>query len=267
MRSDFTGKVVWITGASSGIGEALAHNLAARGARLVLSSRNAEQLRQVALQLPIKPQDYLILPLDLERYNNLHSLPGQVIDKFGQIDILINNGGISQRSYFKDTSLQVFKKIMDVNFLGTVALTKVVLPHMVARKSGSVIAVSSVTGKYGTPLRTAYSASKHALHGFFDALRAENYQHNLHVMLVCPGYVKTRISFNALLGDGSPQNCMDPGQESGLSPETCARAIVKGIASQKREIYTGGLKEVGGVYIKRFFPGLFARLVKNVNVR
>lgn len=264
---NFNGKVVWITGASSGIGEALASQFSKLGAKLILSSRRIEALENVALKCELSEENKLILPIDLSEYKDYQPTVNKVIEKFGKIDILINNGGISQRSRFEETDLHVFKKVVDVNFMGTVALTKAVLPVMKKHKSGHIVAISSVVGKFGTPLRTAYSASKHALQGFFDALRAEVYADGIKVTLVCPGYVKTNISLNAVMGDGSKQGKMDAGQASGISPEDCAKSIIKAIQQNKREIYPAGLKELSGVYMKRFFPGIFSKMVRKINVR
>ena len=265
---NFKDKVVWITGASSGIGEALAKLLAAQGASLVLSSRRREALEKVQQALGLSEEKSLILPLDLEQNQKGYEQEVKaVIDHFGRLDVLVNNGGVSQRSFFLETNPEVFRRIMEINFMGTVALTRAALPALMKQPESQLVAVSSVVGKYGTPVRTVYSASKHAVNGFYDALRAELWQKNVKVLIVCPGYIKTNISFNALTADGSPQNYMDPGQASGLSAESCARQIVSGIKKGKREIYPAGAKELFGLYMKRFFPGIFSVLVKKINVR
>ncbi|GAB4338659.1 MAG: SDR family NAD(P)-dependent oxidoreductase [Flammeovirgaceae bacterium] len=261
------GKTVWITGASSGIGEALAIVLSKEGANVVLSARREEELLRVQQKAELNDENSLVLPLDVEKTDSFPKKYMLLKEKFGRLDILINNAGISQRAFFKDTDLSVCKRIIDINFFGTVALTKCVLNDFIAQKSGLFVTVTSVTGKYGTPLRTIYAASKHALHGFFDALRAEHWKENIKVLLVAPGYVKTNLSYNAVLGDGSKQNKLDEGQKNGITPENCAQQIVKAIKSGKREIYPGGFKEVAGVWLKRFFPAIFARIVRNVNVR
>ena len=259
-------KIFWITGASSGIGKALALQLAAKGARLVLSARNVEALEQVQQQTGLTKPNCLLLPLDLADNADYSQQTQQVIDHYGRIDCLLMNGGISQRSYFADTSPEVFRRLMEVNFFGNVSLTRAVLPHMLAQEEGLLVAVSSVVGKFGTPLRSGYSASKHALHGFFEAVGAEHYKQGLRTLLVCPGYINTNISINALTADGSPQGTMDKGQAKGMSAEDCAAKIISGIEKDKREIYPGGFKEVGGVYIKRFFPSLLRKMLRKVNV-
>ncbi len=266
MASPLKNKVAWITGASSGIGEALAYALAQQGVRLVLSSRRTEALEAVKAKCT-DPTQVLVLPLDLAQLETPEEQVQQVMSHFGRIDILVNNGGVSQRALFMDTQPEVFRRIIEINFFGGVALTRAVIPIMQAQRGGTIVAISSVTGKFGTPLRSAYAASKHAMHGFYDSLRAELYNDNIDITLVAPGYVKTHVSQNAFLGDGSPNNTLDKGQANGISPEACARSIVKAIERHKAEMYPGKLKEVGAVYLKRFFPAILRRLVRVVNVR
>lgn len=254
-------KVVWITGASSGIGEALAKAFAIEGAKLVLSARREEELNRVKKSLNIPDSDVLILPLDLSDTTKTNEFTQKVISKFGQIDILINNGGISQRSLTLETPLEIDRKIMEINFFGTIALTKSVLPFMIKQKSGHIIVMSSIAGKFGFFFRSAYSASKHALHGFFEALRMEIFNDNIKVLIVCPGKIKTDISINAITGTGGKHNKMDQSQAQGLSAEECARQILKGIRNNKDELFIGG-KELRAIWVKRFFPNLFTRLIR-----
>ena len=197
--SELKNKVVWITGASSGIGQALAFAMAKEGAKLVLSSRRDQELKKVAKKCA---SDVLILPLDLSNSSNFKDLTQQVLEHFGSIDVLINNGGISQRSEAAQTSLEVDRKLMEVNYFGATALTKAVLPIMQQQKSGHLVAISSLSGKFGFFLRSAYSASKFALVGFYESLRLEEEKNNIKVSLVFPGFVQTNISQNALSGDG-----------------------------------------------------------------
>lgn len=260
------GQVVWITGASSGIGEALAYACARRGARLVLSARRLEELERVKVACGLPDEQVLVLPLDLGSGEEFAAQATLVTQYFGRIDVLIHSGGVSQRSYFQDTAPEVFRRIMETNFFGTVALTRQVLPQMVRQSAGSIVVISSVVGKYGTPLRSAYTASKHALHGFFDALRAEHWRDNLHVLLVCPGYIRTNISLNAFTGTGSPQGIMDEGQRTGMAPDTCAERIIAALTARKSEVYIGGFKEVFAVYLKRWLPALMEKVVRKVNV-
>jgi short-subunit dehydrogenase len=254
-------KVVWITGASSGIGEALARAFASEGAKLVLSSRRMEELERVKKSIGANDKNCLILSLDLQNTSGVESLTQQVISKFGQIDILVNNGGISQRSLTKETPLEIDRKIMEINFFGTVALTKSVLPHMLKRKSGNIIVISSVAGKFGFFLRSAYSASKHALHGFFESLRMEVYNDNVKVLIVCPGKIRTSISLNAITENGGKHNVMDESQEQGMSAEACAAQILDALKKNKKEILIGG-KETRAVWLKRMFPTLFTEMIR-----
>jgi short-subunit dehydrogenase len=263
-------KVIWITGASSGLGEALAYALSGRGARLILSARRKEELERVKGNCPPSAQaNVRILPLDLSQQETLKLSTDAAIQIFGHIDILVNNGGISQRALAKDTQLEVDRRIMEVNFFGSVALTKFLLPHFLKRKSGHFVTISSVTGIFGTPWRSTYAASKHALHGFFDSLRAElwrDVKDAISVTMVCPGFIKTSLSKSAVTGDGTPLGKMDDGQYHGKPPEWFATRIVDAIENQKEEIHIGG-KEVFGVRFKRLFPRLFARYIRNAAVR
>lgn len=254
-------KVVWITGASSGIGEALAKTFASEGARLILSARRDSELQRVKNLLKLADKDVMVLPLDLEDTSKVKDLTQQVISKFGHIDILINNGGISQRSLAKDTPLEIDRKLMEVNFFGTIALTKAVLPYMLRQKSGNIIAMSSVAGKFGFYFRSGYSASKHALHGFFESLRMEVYNNNIKVLIVCPGKIRTDISINAVTEDGGKHDIMDESQSKGLSAEECAKQILKAIKNNKEEILIGG-KEIKAVWVKRFFPKYFSKMIR-----
>lgn len=260
------GKTVWITGASSGIGRALAAEFARLGANLVLSARNERALREVVRELSLPQQRYLILPLDLAQYKKFRMPVEKVLKKFEAIDILVNNGGISQRSYAHETQLVVYERLMAVNYFGNIALSLAVLPHMRARKQGHIVAVSSVAGKFGTPLRSGYSASKFALSGFYEALRAENWRENIKVTIVLPGFIRTNVSANALTADGSPQGTMDAAQAAGMPAEECARIAVRGILRGKNEIFVGGARERLALYTSRFFPGIFARIIRKARV-
>lgn len=260
----FKDNVIWITGASSGIGEHLAYAFAEQGADLILSARNEQALHQVEARCP-QGTRVLVLPMDVTDFSSHAGLAARAMNHFGKINILINNAGISQRSLVKDTDLSVDQKIMDVNFIGTASVTKAVLPYMRRQKEGHIVAISSVMGKIGTPRRSAYAASKHALHGFFDCLRAEVYHKNIAVTLICPGYVHTNVSVNALTGDGSKNNKMAETTKGGLKPEAFARKALRVIAKQKEEAYIGG-KEIMGIYLKRFFPGILSRYVRKMEV-
>jgi len=266
-----TNKVIWITGASSGIGEAIVYELARhKGVKLILSSRRKEELERVKGNCPQPIQANIrTLPMDLAQPETLKLNVEAAVQFFGHVDILINNGGISQRSLVKDTLLSVDRQVMEVDYFGTVALTKFLLPYFLRRKTGHFVTVSSVMGIIGTPFRSGYAAAKHALHGFFDSLRAELWKESksIYVTLICPGWVRTNVTLNALTGDGSKLNKMDKTTEHGLLPRVCAEKIIKAIQKKKEEVYIGGAKELFGVYLKRFFPGLFSKAVRKLKVR
>lgn len=263
MPLPYSQAVIWITGASSGIGEAVAVELARhRGVKLVLSARREEELQRVAALTGLPEPDVLVLPLDMSAPESLASCVDAVRQRFGRIDYVFQNAGITQRSSVAETSLAVYERLMQVNFLGVVALTKAVLPAMLAQETGHFVVTSSVAGKLGTKQRSGYCASKHALHGFFDALRAETHQAGLRVTLVCPGYIRTPISLNALSGNGKPHGKMDANQETGMPVTDFARRLIRAVEQEKEEIYIGG-KETYAIYLKRFFPRLLSRLLRN----
>ena len=261
----FSDKTIWVTGASSGIGKALTIELAKQNAQLILSSRNKQDLEKVKMACK-DPNKVKVIPLDLEDYTNLQEVTNTAISAFGKIDILVNNGGISQRSLVKDTDIEVDKRIMDINYLGNVELAKALLPHFIANKSGQFVITTSIVGKIGTPLRSSYAASKHALHGFYDSLRAEHFNDNIAVTLVCPGFVNTNISKNALTGDGSPQNKMDNATANGIQPDRFAKLMAKAVLRKKEEVYISGAKEKLGVYVKRWMPKVFSIMIRKMTV-
>lgn len=258
----FNEKTIWITGASSGIGEALSYAFAEAGANLILSSRREDQLDRVRKGCA-RSDRHRIVPIDLADPSSIGQAVASVVGR-GPIDILVNNGGVSQRSTTVETSIDVDRRIMEVNYFGTIALTKALLPFMIERKAGHVVVISSVAGKLGAPNRSAYSASKHALHGFFDVLRSEVHGAGIDVTMVCPGYINTDIARNALQADGTPKGVGDPDQENGMSAEQCAKQIVKAVRRKKEEVYIGGT-EVYGVYLKRYFPNLLSRILRKRN--
>lgn len=257
-------KVVWITGASSGIGEALVYELNTAGAKLIISSRNRDELFRVKHKCR-NQIDVHVLSLDLEDSASLPSKAEDALRIYDRIDMLINSGGISQRALALETDLATEQRFMNINFWGTVILSKAVLPQMIKQNSGTIVCVSSLVGKFGTRLRSAYSASKHALHGYFESLRIELDNPNIHILLACPGFIKTKVTINALTADGSPQGTMDTAQENGMSPTVCAKELIKAIEKKKDEVYIGG-KEVKGVLLKRFFPKYFAKIIKKAKV-
>lgn len=261
----FQNKVVWITGASSGIGEAIALAFAKEGAKLVLTARREEELERVKKLTGLPAASVLTLPMDVTDFDKAQPAADLIIKTFGSIDIMVHNAGVSQRSYIKDTDFEVYRKIMDIDFYSTVAITKAILPYMIKQKSGHFIIMSSVAGKIGTIMRSGYNAAKHALHGFYDSLRAEYYDDNIKVTTICPGYIKTNISLSALDSSGGKFGKMDSNQENGIPADECARRILEAVKKDKKEIYIGGFKEVAAIYVKRFFPDiLFEQVRKNV---
>jgi len=261
---NFNKTVFWITGASSGIGKATALELSKTESKIILSSRNKKQLLKVKNECQ-HPENVRILPLDLADYLSMPLKVEEALKLFGTIDVLFNNGGVSQRSLAIDTAIEVDKQLMDVNYIGTVALTKALLPFFIKNKKGHFVVTTSVVGKIGSPLRSSYAASKHALHGFFDSLRAEIYKYNISVTIVCPGFVQTNVSINALTGDGSAQNKMDVATKNGLIPSQFAKRLLKAVSTNRQEVYIGK-KEIYGIYLKRFFPRLLAKLIQKVDV-
>lgn len=257
-------KVIWITGASSGIGEALVYAYDEQEAKLIISSRKINELTKVKSNCKNQSNIY-ILPLDLEDHHSLSGKADEAIRVFGKVDVLINSGGISQRSLAMETDLATEQRFININFWGTVILSKAILPQMLTQNKGSIVCISSLVGKFGTKYRSSYSASKHALHGYFDSLRIELNNPNIHIMLACPGFIKTNVTINALTANGKAQGTMDDAQENGMPAEIFAQKLIKGIQLKKEEVYIGG-KEVYGVMIKRFFPKLFSKIIKKAKV-
>lgn len=256
-------RVVWITGASGGIGEQLALQASRAGAQLVLSARREAELQRVREQCA-NPDRCAILPLDLATID-AELAREQAEAFFGPIDILVNNAGISQRSLIADTDMAVYRRIMELDYFAVVALTKAVLPGMRARGSGHVVTLSSVVGYISSPLRSGYAAAKHALHGFFDAASAEYWDAGVRFTLACPGFVATQVSANALTGDGSANGVVEASTAGGMEPADCAARIWRAVERERYEIVMG--RERNYVYLKRFAPGLFARLLRRAEVR
>jgi dehydrogenase/reductase SDR family member 7B len=255
----FTGKVAWITGASSGIGEALVYEFVRNGAKLIISSNDPPGLERVKKACGSHSGMISCAPFDLSETSDIEQLVEKMISGSGQIDYLLNIGGISQRSKIEETPLWLDRKIFEINFFGTIALTKAVLPYMIRKKSGHILATSSIAGRFGFPLRAAYSASKQALHGFFETLYLENKTNNIKTSVIIPGRVRTQISFHALDSEGREHGKMDEGLAKGISPEKAAKIIIRGIIKDKREILVGG-SELTMLCIRRLWPWLFFRI-------
>jgi dehydrogenase/reductase SDR family member 7B len=261
---EYANKVVWITGASSGIGEALAYEFAKAGARLILSGRNIKELERVGSACTESGAESFVCPLDLSVPPSIMQALEQVNSRFGRVDYLVNNGGISQRSTILETSIEVDRRIMEVNYFGSITITKAVLPIMIKNGGGHIIIISSIVGKFSVPVRSAYCASKHALHGFFDTLRLELADKNVKVTIVCPGRIHTNVSINALEGDGKQHGIMDAGQEKGMPVKKCAKKIMRAIHNKRREIHIG-FAESSLAEVRRFWPWLFFWIAKRVN--
>ncbi len=259
-------QTVWVTGASSGIGEALALRYAREGASLVLSARRKDELERVAglcRDAGLPADQVLVLPLDVTNWESLPAAVQAVLDTFGAIDLLVNNAGVSQRSLCKDTDMAVYQKLMDVDVMGQIALTKAVLPHMLERGSGHLAVTASVAGKVGVPQRTGYCAAKHAVMGFFDALRAEVEGQGINVSTIVPGFIRTDISRNALAGDGSAFGKLDDNIAGGMDVTECAEVVFKGLSAKKREIPVGKGKEMAALWIKRVSPEALFRIIRS----
>lgn len=258
-------KVVWITGASSGIGAALAKIYADKGTKLILSSRRVPDLEKVKSECPIS-ENVKILPIDLNDFDKAAVEVQKAFDFFGTIDVLINNAGVSQRSLIADTQFDVFKKLIEIDYLGTVALSRALLPFFIKQGGGHYVVVSSVMGKYGSPFRSGYAAAKHALHGFFDVMRMEHQKDNIYVTMICPGFVRTPIAMNSLRGDGSVLGVDDLATRKGMKVEDFAQKMFRSVEQKKWEVSFGG-KERLGVYLKRLSNKLLHSIVIRSKVR
>lgn len=257
--------VVWITGASSGIGRALALAFDRAGARLVLSSRSSDALEDVRARCR-DPASVEVVPLDLADPTHLGDVVAQVLGVCGAVDVMVHNAGIAHRDLVERTPLDLDRHIMEVNYFGPVSLTKALLPHMLERGSGRFVVVSSMSGLYGVPCVSAYAASKHALHGFFESLRAEVFDRGLRVTIVVPGFIRTSIAEHALTGEGRPYGRNLGVHERGMDPDDCARRIVRDVSRGKEEILVGK-SEMATVYLNRLFPRLLARMIRSHPVR
>ena len=258
-----TRRTVWISGASSGIGKAVAKACHLRGDRLILSARRRDVLNTV--RHDIGATDALIVPFDLSAPDGLSELVQQTWEAVGRVDVVVHSGGISQRSLIIDTDASVDRTMMEVNYFGTLAFTRTLLPHMIAAGGGHFAVVTSVMGLFSAPLRSGYAGAKHAMHGWFETLRAEHHDDGIRVTMVSPGYVRTSISLNALTGDGTPQGTMDNATDNGITPERCAHIILRGI-DRNRALVTPGKKEVLGYWLARYAPNLLRRIARSATV-
>lgn len=261
-RECLPGKVVLITGASSGLGEALAHTFFLAGCKVVLAARRKDELERVRkdlleLHTTVVTHSPVVIPIDLSDINSLPAKVKEILEIHGQIDIIINNAGISVRSDCLSTSLDVDIKVMLVNYFGTIALSKAALPSMIQRREGRIVCVSSVQGKFSIPHRSAYGASKHALQAFVDSLRAEVDQHNVKVTMISPGYIRTALSYNALTGSGNQYGKMDSTTESGASPEKVAKRILKAVLRDEQDVIIAPVAPLIAYWIRHLCPSLY----------
>jgi len=265
MKNDnlFSGKVAWITGASSGIGESLVHEFVKNGATVIASSNDLPGLEKVKAECGSKSGMVHCIPFDLADTDGIDKIVEQQVNALGRIDFLLNIGGISQRARIDETPMWLDRKIFEINYFGTIALSKAVLPYMVRQQSGHILATSSISGRFGFPLRSSYSASKQALHGFIETLYLENKKYNIKASVIIPGRVRTAISFHALDGQGKEHGKLDDGQAKGVTPQQAAETIIRGILRNKREILVGK-SELIMLHIRRYCPWLFFRIADKI---
>lgn len=262
-KNHYYGKTAWITGASSGIGEALAKRLAGLNARVIISSNDIAELNRVEEEIKAMGASVLSIPFDLSNPEEVEKAVDSILADNEEIHFLFNNGGISQRNKALETTLLIDRKIMEVNYFSGVILSKKILPRMIAQGGGHIIVTSSISGIFGFPLRSAYAAAKHALHGFYESLWTEYQDKNIRTTIICPGRVKTNISLHAIGKDGLAHGKMDSGQATGISPEKCAKQILIAVKKNKRQAFIGG-KELILAWIKIYFPWLFYKLVLKI---
>jgi len=259
-------QVVWITGASSGLGKALAQEYALKGARVVLMARRFEVLEEVRLSL-MNAEQHLSVVADICNESQVRHAYAQVVQHYGRIDVLINNAGLSQRALIKDTTLNTDRTIMEIDYFSQVFLTKTVLPTFLAQKSGRIVYVSSVAGLLGTQYRASYSAAKAAIHMWANSLRAEVADEGVGVSVIFPGFVQTNVSFNALDGAGQPQGHQDEAIANGLKANDFAKQVVKALSEGQEYIVVAGLKEKLGVLISRLSPALLYKVIRKTKVK
>lgn len=261
----FSEKVVWVTGASSGIGKALALELAGQGARMVLSARNEQRLEETRTQC-VHSDRHMLLPLDVTDEKAVVSAPEQILQKMGRLDIVVLNAGIGQRGSVMETSTEIHRHLMEVNFFGQTIPARAVLPHFIKENQGQFVVITSIMGKVATPRRATYAASKHALHGWFDALRAELHTTNINITVLCTGYIRTEISFHSVKGDGTPHGAMDDSHRNAMLPDVYARKAAKAIAQRRPIAFIGGperfaplLQRISPAFVRFLLPRLLKR--------
>ncbi|OTG66760.1 SDR family oxidoreductase [Acinetobacter silvestris] len=259
-------KVVWITGASSGLGKALAQECALQGAQIILSARRFDELENVRVGL-LHPDHHISIAMDITDESQVRHAYEQVLAKKGRIDWLINNAGLSQRALISETTMQTERAIMEVDYFSQVFLTKTVLPTFLKQKSGRIVFVSSVAGLLGTQYRASYSAAKAAIHMWANSLRAEVAQDGIDVSVIFPGFVKTNVSINALNGDGKAQGHDNEATANGLDADEFATQSIKALMSGEEYIVVGGAKEKLGVFVSRLSPRTLYKMIRKMRVK
>ena len=262
----FSSKVILITGASSGIGKALALQMADKNVHLILAARRLDELELLQIDCEQKGATCTNLFIDMASPAAIADFSSTVIKQFKTIDVLINNAGISQRSQAEETALEVDRRIMEINFFAQVNLTKSLWPLLVNSAHANIVLISSVVGTFGFPQRSAYSASKHALEGFFESWMVENKRENIFFTTISPGRIYTNISYSALKADGSAHQQLDEGQAKGISAEACAKKIINGIIKNKRKVYVAQ-QETVLIILRKYLPFLFFKLVKKLQLK
>ena len=259
----FTNKVIVITGASSGIGKALALQMADKNVQLILAARRLDELKLLQEECEKKGAACTSLFIDLASPDTISAFAETVMARFQKVDVLVNNAGVSQRSHAEEAPLELVRQIMEVNFFGQVHLTKALWPLLIKSAHANIVLMSSVVGSFGYPLRSSYAASKHALEGFFESWLIENKRSNIFFTTAVPGRINTNISYSALKADGSSHAQMDDGQAKGIKPETCAKKIIKAITNNKRKVYIAK-QEMVLIFLRKFIPPLFFNLAKKL---
>jgi len=262
----FSGKVILITGASSGIGKAIALQMADKNVHFILAARRLDELKLLQEDCEKKGAICTNLFVDMASPASIADFASTVIKQFKTIDVLINNAGISQRSQAEETALEVDRKIMEINFFAQVNLTKSLWPLLINSAHANIVLISSVVGTFGFPQRSAYSASKHALEGFFESWMVENKRENIFFTTISPGRIYTNISYSALKADGSTHQQLDEGQAKGISAEACAKKIINGIIKNKRKVYVAQ-QEMVLIILRKYLPFLFFKLVKKLQLK
>lgn len=263
LSSVFNGKLIWITGASSGIGEQLCYDLSRLGARIILSARREDELERVKSACT-NPQQHIVLPLDMLNEDAILERADVVNNEHGTVDYLFNNAGITQRSLITETGTDIYRKVMELNYFSQVAITRKILPGMLQRGSGHIVTISSIAGLIGIPYRSAYCSSKHAIIGFMDSLRSEVHDKGLRVTTVCPGFVRTNIIETARREGTAQEKIEDTVIKNGMAVDEAVAQLLEAVAAEKEQIVIAKGKEGMGPIIKRLFPGVIYKMVRKM---